>query len=95
MARKPTWPHISLSLYVPSKILLQNAISSCSRNKIYCLATNYRRVPIIATGNKTFIFQLWPHILKAFHCVSVLFTVEMVLPHLLDFGCTFGQVMSI
>ena len=41
--------------------------------------------------NKTFIFQLWSHILKAFHCVSVLSAVEIVLPCLLDFG----QVMCI
>ena len=58
-------------------------------------------LPIIAgyqlssPENKSFIFQLWPHILKAFHCVPVLFTVEMVLPYLLDLGCTFGPVMSI
>ena len=33
--------------------------------------------------------------MKAFRCVSVLFTVEIVLPYLLDLGRTFGQVMSI
>ena len=33
--------------------------------------------------------------LKAFYCVSVLFTVEIVLPYLPDLGRTFGQVMSI
>ena len=33
--------------------------------------------------------------MKVFHCVSVLFTNEIVLPYLLDLGCTSGQVMSI
>ena len=31
-----------------------------------------------------FVFQLWPHILKAFCCVFVQFVLEIVLPYLLD-----------
>ena len=45
--------------------------------------------------NKTFIFQLWLYILKAFCCVFVPFTLEIVLPYLLGLGCYFGEVISI
>ena len=47
-------------------------------------------LPIIAgyqlspPENITFIFQLWLYILKAFCCVFVPFTLEIVLPYLLD-----------
>ena len=58
-------------------------------------------LPIIAgyqlspPENKTFIFQLWLYILKAFCCVFVPFTLEIVLPYLLDLGCYFSEVISI
>ena len=58
-------------------------------------------LPIIAgyqlspPKNKTFIFQLWLYILKAFCCVFVPFTLEIVLPYLPDLGCYFGEVISI
>ena len=58
-------------------------------------------LPIIAgyqllpPENKTFIFQLWLYILKAFSCVFVPFTLEIVVPYLLDLGCYFGEVISI
>ena len=58
-------------------------------------------LPIIAgyqlspPENKTFIFQLWVYILRAFCCVFVPFTLEIVLPYLLDLGCYFGEVISI
>ena len=62
---------------------------------------NTALLPIIAgyqlspLENKTFIFQLWLYILKAFCCVFVPFTLEIVLPYLLDLGCYFGKVISI
>ena len=58
-------------------------------------------LPIIAgyqlspPENKMFIFQLWSYILKAFCCLFVPFTLEIVLPYLLDLGCYFGEVISI
>ena len=59
-------------------------------------------LPIIASyqvsppENKTFIFQLvWLYVLKVFCCVFVPFTLEIVLPYLLDLGCYFGEVISI
>ena len=64
-----------------------------------CIATAL--LPIIAgyqlspPENKMFIFQLWLYILKAFSCVFVPFTLEIVLPYLLDLGCYFGEVISI
>ena len=45
--------------------------------------------------NKTFIFQLWLYILKAFCCVFVPLTLVIVLPYLLGLGCYFGEVISI
>ena len=63
--------------------------------------TSTALLPIIAgyqlspLENKTFIFQLWLYILKAFCCVFVPFTLEIVLPYLLDLGCYFGEVISI
>ena len=45
--------------------------------------TNYRQI------NKRLAFQKCPHIWKAIHCVFVLFTLETVLPYLLDLRCTF------
>ena len=52
----------------------------------YCLAVNYRRL-YFSNGHA--------HILKAFSCGFALFTLEIVLPYLIDLGCTFYQVMSI
>ena len=58
-------------------------------------------LPIIAgyqlspPEKKTFMFQLWLYILKAFCYVFVPFTLEIALPYLLDLGCYFGEVISI
>ena len=57
-----------------------------------CLLPCYQLSP---PENKTFIFQLWLYILKAFSCVFVPFTLEIVLLYLLDLGCYFGEVISI
>ena len=40
------------------------------------------------------IYQRGPHILKAFLCVFVPFTLETVMPYLLDLLGTFSQVIS-
>ena len=71
------------------------------KNRIKLSQIDVTRVPIIAgcqlspPENKMFIFQLWLYILKAFSCVFVPFTLEIVLPYLLDLGCFFGEVISI
>ena len=70
------------------------------------LKRNTALLPIIAgyqlspPENKMFIFQLWSYmvpsyILKAFCCLFVPFTLEIVLPYLLDLECYFGEVISI
>ena len=45
--------------------------------------------------NKTFIFQLNILNLKALCSLFVPFTLEIILPYLLDLGCYFGEVLSI
>ena len=58
-------------------------------------------LPIIAgyqllpPENKMFTFHLWLCILKVFCCVFVPFTLEIVLPYLLDLGCYIVEVISI
>ena len=57
-------------------------------NVLFCGGDNW--YPAII-GSKA----VWLYILKAFRCVFVPFTLEIVLPYLLELGCYFGEVISI
>ena len=80
---------------------LVSHIESRIDNNCQSVVQNTALLPIIAgyqlspPENKMFILQLWLYILKAFSCVFVPFTLEIVLPYLLDLGCYFGEVISI